>query len=162
MDLNFEASFLRILQDKVAAAAAPEANAMAETFQRRVQDVTLREISHAPGMFWKAPLGRPPAYASGNLSRSIIRIPAAGLVRASALVGATAIYSALQEFGGTTRPTRSKYLHWTNSAGPWWMKSVTVPKHPYMRPSLEAVIFDGSLQRSAIDAFMAIVGPFER
>lgn len=162
MDPSALPGFLNGLKGQVATAAVPAADAMAETFQNRVQNFTLRQSTHPPGMFWKATEGRPPAYASGNLARSIVRTPAHGGIRASAMVGATAVYAALQEFGGDTWPSRGSYMHWTNTRGPWWMKLVTVPEHPYMRPTVEQTIRDGSLTRSAISAFEKRMSPLIR
>lgn len=167
MDLQDEASYLEYLQRLVASAAAGEVNGMAKTFQDRVKNVTLKRIMHPPNMYWEAPEGEPPAYASGNLARSILmkssyNTPSNVLGEAQASVYATAIYAALQEWGGSTWPNRGQYMHWRNTRGPWWKKLVDVPEHPYMRPTLEAVIRDGSLQRSAIDAFVKATAPAYR
>lgn len=153
MDIKQDAAHLKYLQTLVARAAPAEANAMGQRFQTRVK-LTLSEVAHPAGIFWKAPPGRPPAYASGVLRESIVLVSAYGSsVSASSSVYALAIYAALQEYGGSTWPNRSRYMHWVNSAGPWWKKRVTVPEHPYMRPSLEACIRDGSLTGSAMVAF---------
>lgn len=154
--------FLDSLKGNIADAAAPVADAMAETFQHHVVNVTLKEHTHAPGMYYEATRGATPAYVTGNLARSVIRRPASGMIRATAMVGDTAVYAAVQEFGGETWPSHGKYMHWRNSRGPWWMKHVTVPEHPYFRPALEAVIRDGSLRRSAISAFEAFMSPLIR
>ncbi|HEX4178489.1 MAG TPA: hypothetical protein VHY57_08630, partial [Rhizomicrobium sp.] len=84
-----------------------------------------------------------------------------GEIRASALVGATAVYAGIQEFGGWTWGNHGM-MHWHNSAGEWFMRRVYVPEHPYMRPAAEGVIRDGSLQRSAILAFEKHVAMFLR
>lgn len=145
----------------VADSAPDIADGMAEVFQGRVQNFTLRQSIHPPGMFWKATTGRPPAYVTGNLARSIIMTPAHGSITATASVGATAVYAAIQEFGGYTWGNRG-LMHWRNSGGEWFMRKVFVPEHPYMRPTVEATIRDGSLQRSAIAAFMAHMSPLIR
>jgi phage gpG-like protein len=162
MDAAALPGFLAGLKGQVATAAAPAANAMAEKFQSRVQNFTLRQSIHPPGMYWEATVDRPPAYASGTLVRSIIRTPAFGGIHATALVGATAVYAAIQEFGGDTWPSRARFMHWTNTRGGWYMKRVTIPQHPYMRPTVEQTIRDGSLQRSAISAFQARMSPLIR
>lgn len=162
MDPSALPGFLGTLKGQAGTAAAPAANAMAETFQSRVQNFTLRQSVHPPGMYWEATVDRPPAYASGALANSVIHIPAFGGIRATAVVGPTVVYAAIQEFGGDTWPSRGKYMHWTNTRGPWWMKRVTIPQHPYMRPTVEQTIRDGSLQRSAISAFMTRMSPLIR
>ena len=131
---------------------------MGQTMQAQVQR-ELKLTAHPPGIFWKAAPGRPPAYASGNLSRQTFATRASGEIRATSTVGNTAIYSALQEFGGATWPNRSAYMHWVNDRGAWFKKRVTVPEHPYFRPALDVVIADGSLQGSAMEAFEARMSP---
>lgn len=154
MDINQDIARLKYLQRLVASAAPGEANAMAKTFQDRVVNVTLQERFHPPRIFYKAPPGRPPAYASGNLAASIRMTPAFTSVRASSSVYATAVYAALQEFGGQTWPSRYRFMHWRNNRGPWWKKRVTVPEHPYMRPTVDELARTGELTRAAMDSFM--------
>jgi phage gpG-like protein len=153
-------AYLRALQDAAAKAAAPAADAMAGTVRDRVANVTLRQTAHPPGMFWKAARGRPPAYASGNLARSILTTPASGLVRATASAGAYAQYAAVQEWGGHMRGR--PLMHWVNSRGPWWMRSVTVPEHPFFEPTVSHLIATGELSRAARDAFWARISLFFR
>jgi hypothetical protein len=145
-----------------AKAASDVSSAMAKTMQERVQNVELRKISHSPGMFWKAFPGQPPAYVTGNLARSIqhtVALPF-GTVAISS-VFTDSIYGGIQEFGGYTWGNHGM-MHWRNSRGSWWMKSVLVPEHPYFRPALEAITRDGSLQGSAISAFMKHMSPIIR
>ena len=158
MDLGDLPAYLKALQDAAASAVAPAATAMAEQVQTRVQSL-LRETSHPPYTFFRAVAGRPPAYASGNLAKSVVTTPAYGAVRATAGVGSHLRYSALQEFGGSTWPNNSPWMHWRNPR-PWWMKRVTVPEHPYMRPAVEQCIDDGSLTRVSMDAFYDRIRPF--
>jgi len=153
MDTASLPAYLRALKDAAAGGAAPAANAMAGAFQDRVVSVTLRQTVHPPGLFWKAMAGRPPAYASGELARSVRMTPAKGSVLATAYVGAYARYAAMQEFGGFARARTSAYMHWVNSRGSWWMKQVYVPAHPYFEPTVVQMIQDGSLSRAAADAF---------
>lgn len=155
------------IKAQVSTAAPPAVDGMTETFEDAVGR-TLRLSAHAPmpagpphsipfGIFHKATPGAPPAYATGNLAGSIMRTPASGGITASALVGATAVYAALQEWGGETWPSRSAYMHWQNTAGPWWLKRVTVPEHPYFRPTVDRTVADGSLSRAAMKGFAAHV-----
>lgn len=155
-------AFLRGLKGKVADAAGPIATAMADTFQRRVTTVELKQQFHSPGMFWRQARGHPPAFASGALERSVKRgrTIVTG-VHAEASVGAYARYAAIQEFGGDTWGNRGM-MHWVNTGGSWYMRRVHIPEHPYFRPALEAVIRDGSLQRSAVSSFMAHMSPYVR
>lgn len=145
-------AYLKALQNAAANASTPAANAMASGFQDRVQNVTLKKAAHPPFTFYKATPGQPPAYASGRLARSIVMTPAHGTIRSSATVGTHLVYSAIQEWGGWTEPRRALYMHWRNPR-PWWKKHVDIPEHPYMRPTVEAMIRDGTLTRLAADAF---------
>ena len=156
-------ALFKAIRDQAATAAAPAVDGMAGTFEDAVGR-TLRLSAHAPmpagaphsipfGIFHKAAPGAPPAYATGDLARSVMRTPASGGITASALVGATAVYAALQEWGGETWPSRSAYMHWVNTAGPWWKKRVTVPEHPYFRPTVDRTVADGSLSAAAAKGF---------
>jgi phage gpG-like protein len=158
MDLGDLPAYLKALQDAAASAVAPAANAMAGQVQDRVQAL-LRETSHPPYTFFKAVAGRPPAYASGNLAKSVVTTPAYGAVRATASVGSHLRYSALQEWGGVTWPSNGPYMFWKNPR-PWWKKRVTIPEHPYFRPAVEQCIDDGSLTRVSMDAFYDRVSAF--
>ena len=123
----------------------------------------LRTTFHAPmpagpphkiayGIFYPAVEGAPPAYATGNLANSMVRTPASAGIVSRAMVGNTAIYSAVQEFGATLYPN-SAYLHWVNTHGSYFKKSVTVPEHPYFQRALRFDIANGSLTGAAMKGF---------
>lgn len=156
-------AFLRGLAGQAANAATPVANGLADVFRNRVVNIELKEEFHPPGMFWRQVVNHPPAYASGALARSVLPSYAkpTGTGYAESSVGAYAKYAAIQEMGGETWGNHG-YMHWVNSGGPWWMKHVYVPQHPYFRPALQAVIRDGSLSRSAVSSFMAKMSPYVR
>lgn len=162
MDLNDLPAYLEALKKAAADAASPAANAMAEAVKYQIQNVALKQVAHAPGLFWKAAPMRPPAYASGALSRSIILRPASTSIVGTAMVGATVKYAAIQEFGGKTWPSHSAYMHWVNSGGEWFKKEVTIPPHPYFRPSVDQQIRTGNLTRVAKQAFWVRVMPYLR
>jgi len=155
-------AFLRTLQGQTATAAAPAANEMAETAARAARQ-NLNLVSHAPGIFWKAPPGRPPARASGHLLESMVTFPSYSRVRSTAVAGNTALYAGIQEFGGSTWPNQGKFMHWlTKPAGSWFKEVVYVPQHSYLRVATERTIRDGSLQRSAMTAFISHMSPLIR
>jgi len=169
VDLNDLPAYLESLKKAAATAAAPAANAMADAVRHQVQNVALKQVAHAPGMFWKAAPMRPPAYASGVLSRSVRMIPASGSLsfgtntaRGVASVSVGAKYAAIQEFGGDTWPSRGRYMHWVNTGGEWYMTRVTIPPHPYFRPTVDRMIRNGDLSRAAYQAFWVRVLPFMR
>lgn len=159
MDFSEAADYIAVVQKQVAGAAAPTATAMANTVQDRIQRKLRSGVHHPPGMYYKATAGATPAYASGNLARSIVVRPAFGTGVASAMVAAGAKYAAVQEFGAVNYPTRSAYMHWVNDRGAYWKKEVTVPAHPYFEPAIGDVIRDGSLSRTAARAYMQSVSP---
>ena len=161
MDLSGLPAYLETLQKAAASAAAPAANGMATAVKNRIQNDTLRQTVHAPNAFYRATPGDAPAYGSGNLARSIIMIPASGGITATATVGATARYAAIQEWGGWTAPRTHLFMHWKNPR-PWWRKRVVIPEHPYFRPTVEKMIRDGSLQRAAYVPFWTRIAPFFR
>lgn len=161
MNLEDLPAYLEALQKTAASAAAPAANGMAQAVKSRIQNNTLRQTAHAPYTFYHAVAGRPPAYASGALAASIIMTPASGAVTATASVGATARYAAIQEWGGWTAPRTHLYMHWRNPR-PWWRKRVVIPEHPFFRPTVASMIRDGSLSRAAYVPFWNRVAPFFR
>ena len=155
-------AFFEAIKAQVSTAAVPAADGMAEAFDKDVGR-TLRMHAHAPmpsgaphkrayGIFYKATPGVPPAYASGDLAASMIRRPASGGIVATAMVGNTAIYSAVQEFGLDTWAS-SAYMHWVNDHGPWWKKYVHQNEHSFMARTRDWMILDGSLSRAAADGF---------
>ena len=139
--------------------AAAMADAMAKYLAERTADDTLRRVTHAPGTYSRARAGAPPAYVSGTLARSMYWTPsgAAPGGRATAHVGNSARHAALQEFGGCVlQPTRGKTMTWkdTGRPKPWhhrWLPEF--PAHPFLAPTVQDAIDDGSLRRVAIEAF---------
>ena len=135
------------------------ANAMARYLAERTADDTLRQNTHAPGAYYRARAGAPPAYVSGTLARSMFVTPAAASrgVRATAIVGNSAKHARLLEFGGCVlRPTHGETMTWkdTGREAPWRHAYLPeFPAHPYLRPTVQDAIDDGSLTRVAIDAF---------
>lgn len=140
------------LAEKSAQAVATE---MAEYITWRVRNITLRRAFHAPGEWYRARPGEPPAYASGTLAESIYSRPAYPGLRASALVQVDPDlkYGRIQEFGCTVEPTYWSLMHWTDSGGSWYHPVLKVEAHPYLGPTTEEAINDGSLEEIAIEAF---------
>jgi phage gpG-like protein len=152
VDLKDLSAYLKSLQGDAAKAAAPAATAMANGFQDRLSNVTLKKSGHAPYTFYRAVRGEPPAYATGRLARSFKVSPAHGDIRASASVGSNLRYAAIQEWGGWTEPRRALFMHWRNPRA-WYFKHVDIPAHPYMRPTVDDMFHDGTFSRLASKAF---------
>lgn len=133
--------------------------AVAQTYQKHLQKVTLRRSFAAPGQFGTpAAPGQPPAWRTGELARSVTTAAGASSgLTARATVAPHTVYARLQNEGGVNRPTRAKYMHWINSGGEWYAKRVRIPARPYMLPALDDCIANGSLTRAAMEAFYAKV-----
>ena len=157
-------ALFKAIRDQASTAAVPAADGMAEAFDTDVGR-TLRMHAHAPmpsgaphkrayGIFYKATPGVPPAFASGDLAGNMIRRPASGGIVATAMVGNTAIYSAVLEFGLDTW-TSSAYMTWRNNQGWWRKKLVHQNEHSFMARTRDWMILDGSLSKSAMEGFQA-------
>jgi hypothetical protein len=142
------------VRDKAKLGAGPAATAMARHVAEYVANVTLRESSHPDGMWYRAGPGRPPAYASGNLSRSMYWTTAHTGLRTSAYVGNKADYSRILEFGCVIQPASKKFLHWTDTGGSWYHTFLVMPAHPFVEPGTDDTIRDGSLQSAAVEGFI--------
>lgn len=150
---------LKALRDKAATAAPPTVTAIAQTYQKHLQKVTLRRSFAAPGQFGTpAAPGQPPAWRTGELARSVTTSVAGGSgLTASATVAPHTVYAATQEHGGIHRPSHARYMHWVNSGGSWYLKRVDIPPRPYMQPALDDCLANGSLTRAAMETFYAWV-----
>ena len=106
-------AWLEAAIEKMEYGAAAMADAMAEYLADRVANDTLRRTHHAPGAYHKAAPGAPPAYASGNLARSMFTTPSSASrgPRATALVGNNARYAKLMEHGGCVLPADLRQGH---------------------------------------------------
>lgn len=91
----------------------------------------LTTFSHQAGTPTPSPPGSPPALITGTLRRSIkVTSPQAhGVLGWSVSVGPTAIYGRIQELGGNAGRNHATRL----------------PPRPYLAPSLQAVIDNGTL-----------------
>ena len=162
MDLADLPVYLEALKKAASDAAPAAANAMASAVKYQVQNVALKQVAHGSGMFWKAAPMRPPAYASGALSRSITLRPASASVSgyATASVFTAIKYAAVQEWGSVNWPSHGKYMKWENSGGVWYRREVTIPPHPYWRPTVDRLVRNGDLTREAKTAFWVRVMPY--
>jgi len=52
-------------------------------------------------------------------------------------IGASVVYAAIHELGGTIRPRAAKYLHFDIDGDRKTVKEVDIPARPYLRPSIE-------------------------
>lgn len=161
MPITFEQNIARLEQmlAKAQGGAAAVADAMAEYIAERTADDTLRRTTHSPGAYHRAKPGAPPAYASGSLANAMFWTPASGSLRATAIVGNSDKRARVFEFGGCVlRPTHSSHLGWKdtgrpdNPSGIWRHRQVEGREHPFLGPTVQEAIDDGSLRRVAIEA----------
>ena len=134
--------------------AQAAATAMARYIAERTANDTLRRTTHAPGAYHKAAPGAPPAYASGSLAKGMYYTPASAGLRATAAAGNSARHAKLLEHGGCVlQPTSGKVMHWEDSGGSWYHAQLPAPAHPFLEPTVQEAIDDGTLRQVAIDAF---------
>jgi hypothetical protein len=146
---------LKALRDKAAETAPATVMAIADTYQQHLTHVTLRRSFAAPGQFGTpAAPGQPPAWRTGALARSVTSVLGASSgLTARATVAPHTVYSRVQNQGAVNRPTHARYMHWVNSGGSWYKKVVRIPPRPFMEPALRDCIDNGSLVKSAMEAF---------
>ena len=134
--------------------AGPTATAMAKYIAERTAKITLRRTSHPAGMWYRQRPGEPPAYSTGNLAKSMFYKAAfSGREAATASVGNSAEYSRILEFGCVIVPSSKKFSHWVDTGGSWYHEFLVSPPHPYLEPTVDEAVEDGSLRDAAIDAF---------
>jgi phage gpG-like protein len=147
-------AYLRMLQVRAGEAAIPAADAMADAFQGRVANHTLRRFEHPAGERTNSPPGAPPAYVSGDLARSVTAVHAGTPVRATASVAPHVIYAAVQEWGGDMHSRPGGYMTFFYG-NPYRARHVSVPQGPYLLPTVYEMFADGALLRAAADGFYA-------
>ncbi len=166
MAITPEESLRRLIaaRENARGGAQAVANAMAEYIAWRTASDTLRRRRHAPGQYYRARPGEPPAYASGSLARSMYWEPVSGGLRASAVAGSADKRAGLLEGGGCVLQPGDpgSVMKWKdsgNAANPsgWWSHhrlplSGTWPAHPFLSTTVQEAVDDGSLRRVAIAA----------
>jgi hypothetical protein len=149
---------LEAISARVNDAAGPAVLGMANAYQARVSGVTLRTFFNAVDMPSPSPPGSPPAWVSGTLARSVhVFDEQLGGPIASAKVAPDTIYARIQELGGTIFPHRFRFLRFPYAGYIHYRKSVTLPSRPYMRPTTEEMVADGSLTAIAAAVFESSV-----
>jgi len=85
-------------------------------------------------------------WITGNLARS----ESYSVQDWSATIIVGAKYGAIHEFGGTIVPVRAKFLHFTTKDGrEVFAKKVTMPKRPFLGPSLHDMFTTGQASKIA-------------
>ena len=155
-------AYMQLIRDKAAKAAPDCAMAMGKVHQDYMQRVTLSRFQSVPVSQTPSPPGAPPASMTGTLRRSVTctRGPGGG-TRATSLVGPHTIYAATQEWGDEDRHGNPRMWLWLKYIGPYevkrrgWVKErVKIPARPFVRPSRDAVIANGSVQEAGNAQFI--------
>lgn len=151
------------IQARVNDAAGTVVLGLAYSYQARVQGVTLRLHSHGVDLKTNAPPGGPPAWVLGNLARSVEVKPIVtqGPV-AIASVAPHVVYARLQELGGHIYPKRHRFLRFPLNGRIYYKEHVYVPPRPYMRPTTDAMVADGSFTERAMATFEFAVWGWRR
>ena len=155
MTLEELPAYLLMLAARAGEAAIPAADAMGWEFTQEVKK-RLTARSHERGTRTPAPAGEPPAMESGLLAGSVVMIPAATPVVATASVSPhVSPRDWVQEWGKDgIRPVRAKYMVYEYD-GLHFSTVVNVPERSYMRSTVDLMVADGSLTRAAAEAFYA-------
>jgi len=157
--LELAALFREIASHRYEADAAI-ATAMARYIAKRTREDTLQRTKHSPGAYYRARPGAPPAYASGTLARGMEAVPAHTRLRGTAWVRNQTAYARILEFGCVVVAHNGIYLGWRdtgradNPSGIWRHREVKVPPHPYLGPTVDEAIADGTLLDVAVEAFI--------
>jgi len=148
----------RIADSLASKAAAAAANAMATEFHAELVNVTLRKSTHPAGQVTSSKPGDPPALVSGTLRRSARIVPAAASgTRAVSRVRVTAVYARIQDQGGVISAKQKPFLRFQYPNGSWHrVRSVRLPKRPYMTPTLAVLLASKRLQGRASAAVAAV------
>lgn len=134
--------------------AAPAATAMAKYIAERTAQDTLARSSHGSGAWHRTRPGEPPARSTGTLARGMFYKASYGSgSKASAWVGNRVDYSRILEYGCTIEPVGKKFLHWRDSGGAWYHHFLESSPHPFLEPTVDESVDDGSLRDHAIEAF---------
>lgn len=158
-EISFEEN-IRLWQEVAklsAQGAAPAATALAKHIAQRAQRVTLRRTKKPSGAWHRARPGEPPAMSTGKLADAMYWIPASrGGLRAFAWVGNDSDYSRVTEFGCVVSALNRDKLHWKDSGSPrkgWFHDVLEIPAHPYLSPTTQEAVDDGSLADAGRDEF---------
>jgi phage gpG-like protein len=121
--------------------------------------VKLTSSSHPEGSRTPSAPGEPPSLISGKLRRSLKRTPAMVTAPgcATCVLGSSLIYAPVHEFGPVTI-TAKRFPQLGNPTVGFFGRSVTIPKRPYMAPSMIELIASGMATRVSAEAWAAALG----
>lgn len=152
------ADALRAIRAK-ASSRAPEAacRAVGQAAETAVK-VTLTSFTHPEGTPTPSRPGQPPALVSGDLRRSCRRTPPRymGPGYYECAVGSMLIYAPVHEFGPVTIRAKN-FPQLGNPKVGFFGPQVTIPRRPFMAPTVERLVASGMLRRAAEDAWRGVI-----
>ena len=119
--------------------------------------LTLTKRTHTEGTRTPSPPGAPPALVTGMLRRSVIRAPARALGPGAAVqvMGCHVVYGPVHEFGPVTIRSKGNYPLRNRNTGQVFGYEVTIPRRPWMKPSMEALTASGLGTKACATAWAA-------
>jgi hypothetical protein len=139
--------------EKAKLGAAPTATAMARFIAERTASDTLARSSHGSGAYHRTRPFEPPARSTGKLAKGMYYKAAFGSGnRKTAWVGNRVDYSRILELGCRILPANDEFVHWKDSGGSWFHEFLDSPPHPFLEPTVDESVDDGSLRDVAIEA----------
>jgi hypothetical protein len=147
---------------KIAAAAESDApRAAVQAFSRAGETMVklkLTTYTHEAGTPTPSPAGGVPALVSGKLRRGVQRSPAVprGPASWSQVLGCVVSYGSVHEFGPVT-VTAKNFPQLGNPTAGFFGKEVKIPRRPWMKPSVEALIASRLGTRAACTAFLGVI-----
>jgi phage gpG-like protein len=149
---------LRAIRVKaVSDAPVAACRAMGETAQTAVK-VTLTSSTHSRGTPTPSKPGQPPSLVSGNLRRSVHRTTARATAPGVAYcaIGAMAKYAPVHEFGPVTIRAKN-FPQLGNPDVGFFGVQVTIPRRPFLAPTVERLVGSGMLTQVAVDGWQAVL-----
>jgi hypothetical protein len=109
--------------------------------------LTLTKRTHALGTPTPSQPGQPPALVSGKLRRGVHRTPARAMgpgmaMQVMGLIGPAMIYGPVHEFGPVTI-TAKNFPQLGNPTVGFFGPQVRIPRRPWMKPSMDALVSSG-------------------
>ncbi len=143
----------------LAAAAAPRAacQALGQTAETAVK-VMLTSSTHPEGTPTPSRPGQPPSLVTGTLRRSVTRTPVMqnGTAAFRCLVGSKLIYAAVHEHGPVTIRA-GNFPQLGNPKAGFFGREVTIPRRPYLAPTVALLESTGMALRVATDAWQSVI-----
>jgi hypothetical protein len=121
--------------------------------------LTLTKRTHKAGTPTPSAPGQPPALVSGALRRSVYRMPAEPVAPGVALqvMSCHVIYGPVHEFGPVTIRSKGSYPLRNKATGQVFGYKVVIPRRPWMKPSMEALVTSGKATEACAPAFAKAV-----